>query len=162
MYAVWHDCQKNSRWERQRDTIGHETVTKRSSGKNQVLLYNYCSSIHIMKYWIHFKYVTIMWHIYRIERRKYYNHCAKSRHFPDKYMAMIIDGMDQQKTTLPHFVNHSKVRAYTIFDLEFEGIICDCLVVNFFTWLCKDSLLLISERAVYNLSNNNYKQSVNK
>ncbi|XP_071143900.1 uncharacterized protein [Mytilus edulis] len=42
------------------------------------------------------------------ERRKYYKHCAKSRKEPNKYMSIIIDGMDQQKTFIPNFMHMSK------------------------------------------------------
>ena len=36
------------------------------------------------------------------ERQKYYLHREKSRANPDKYMTIIIDGMDQSKTNVPH------------------------------------------------------------
>ncbi|CAG2204723.1 unnamed protein product [Mytilus edulis] len=39
-----------------------------------------------------------------LERRKYYKHAHKARQHPDKYMSMIIDGMDQSKTEIPHFL----------------------------------------------------------
>ncbi|XP_052097971.1 uncharacterized protein LOC127732831 [Mytilus californianus] len=37
------------------------------------------------------------------ERQKYYRHAEKSRRYPHKYLCMIIDGMDQNKTNIPHF-----------------------------------------------------------
>ena len=39
---------------------------------------------------------------YRTERKKYHSHREKSRSSPDKYMTIIIDGMDQAKTNLPN------------------------------------------------------------
>ena len=39
---------------------------------------------------------------YRTERRKYYHHREKSRSEPQKYLAIIIDGMDQNKTNIPN------------------------------------------------------------
>eukprot|EP00731_Ephydatia_muelleri_P036499 Em0266g2a len=44
----------------------------------------------------------------RVERQKYYSHCAKSRHDPKQYITLILDGMDQSKTYLPHFYHQSK------------------------------------------------------
>ena len=35
------------------------------------------------------------------ERRKYYSHREKSRANPEKYLTIIIDGMDQSKTNIP-------------------------------------------------------------
>lgn len=40
--------------------------------------------------------------VYRIERKKYHSHREKSRSSPDKYLTMIIDGMDLSKTNLPN------------------------------------------------------------
>ena len=37
----------------------------------------------------------------RLERKKYQNHREKSRAEPEKYMTIIIDGMDQAKTNIP-------------------------------------------------------------
>ena len=37
----------------------------------------------------------------RVERRKYQHHREKSQSDPDKYVTIIIDGMDQAKTNLP-------------------------------------------------------------
>ena len=35
------------------------------------------------------------------ERRKYYKHIFKAKKYPEKYMSLIIDGMDQKTTSLP-------------------------------------------------------------
>ena len=45
---------------------------------------------------------------FRTERQKYYKHITKARREPEKYMSVIIDGMDQQSTAVPHFVRESK------------------------------------------------------
>ena len=42
------------------------------------------------------------------ERRVYYDHREKAVKRPDKYMSMIIDGMDQAKLDMPHFARASK------------------------------------------------------
>lgn len=46
---------------------------------------------------------------FRGERKKYYKHQKKAEKRPDKYMSIIIDGMDQAKTHLPHWIQASKV-----------------------------------------------------
>jgi hypothetical protein len=38
------------------------------------------------------------------EKKKLYKHRKKCYYAPHKYMGMIIDGVDQKKTVLPHFV----------------------------------------------------------
>lgn len=43
------------------------------------------------------------------ERKKYYKHQKKAESNPDKYLSIIIDGMDQSKTHLPHWIQCSKV-----------------------------------------------------
>jgi len=43
------------------------------------------------------------------ERKKYYKHQTKAEQHPDKYLSLIIDGMDQSKTHLPHWIQKSKV-----------------------------------------------------
>ena len=44
-----------------------------------------------------------------MERQKYYKHAQKAKMTKQqKYMSMIIDGMDQSKTALPHFVRECK------------------------------------------------------
>ena len=42
------------------------------------------------------------------ERQKLYKHRKKCYDAPHKYMGLIIDGMDQKKTLLPHFVRVPK------------------------------------------------------
>lgn len=44
------------------------------------------------------------------ERKKYYKHQKKAEDRPDKYLSVIIDGMDQSKTHLPHWIQTTKVR----------------------------------------------------
>ncbi|CAC5414125.1 Fibrinogen-like protein A,Ryncolin-4,Fibrinogen C domain-containing protein 1-A,Ficolin-1-A,Ficolin-2,Ficolin-1,Fibrinogen C domain-containing protein 1-B,Fibrinogen C domain-containing protein 1 [Mytilus coruscus] len=46
-----------------------------------------------------------------LERRKYYKHAHKARQHPDKYMSIIIDGMDQSKTEIPNFLYLSSLTA---------------------------------------------------
>lgn len=48
---------------------------------------------------------------FSLERQKYYKHQAKAKSHPEKYMSLIIDGMDQSKTQIPHFVHASKFTA---------------------------------------------------
>ncbi|KAI8516631.1 hypothetical protein Bbelb_052120 [Branchiostoma belcheri] len=43
------------------------------------------------------------------ERTKYNKHIRKAREHPGKYMSIIIDGMDQKKTALPHITEKIKV-----------------------------------------------------
>ena len=38
----------------------------------------------------------------RLERKKYHSHREKSRTYPEKFLTLIIDGMDQSKTNLPN------------------------------------------------------------
>ena len=47
--------------------------------------------------------------IYRTEREKYEKHRRKSQKHPKQYISMIIDGMDQSKTNLPHVVSNQKI-----------------------------------------------------
>ena len=49
--------------------------------------------------------------IYRREREKYEKHRRKAQKNPEAYMSIIIDGMDQSKTDLPHIVSNPKVLA---------------------------------------------------
>lgn len=46
---------------------------------------------------------------FRAERRAYYGKCLKAEVSPKKYLSLIIDGMDQSKTNLPHPTCLSKV-----------------------------------------------------
>jgi len=45
----------------------------------------------------------------RAERRAYYANCLKAEQQPRRYMSLILDGMDQSKTNLPHANCLSKV-----------------------------------------------------
>ena len=47
--------------------------------------------------------------MFRGERAKYKKHQVKAQKTPEKYLSLIIDGMDQAKTGLPHFLTRSKV-----------------------------------------------------
>lgn len=38
----------------------------------------------------------------RVKRKKYHSHREKSRSSPDKYLTIIVDGMDQSKSNLPN------------------------------------------------------------
>lgn len=38
----------------------------------------------------------------RIKQKRYHSHREKSRASPDKYMTLIVDGMDQAKTNIPY------------------------------------------------------------
>lgn len=43
-------------------------------------------------------------------KEKYCKHQKKAEQHPDKYWSLIIDGMDQSKTHLSHWIQKSKVR----------------------------------------------------
>lgn len=45
---------------------------------------------------------------FSMERQKYYKHQTKAKIHSSKYLSIIIDGMDQSKTQIPHFVHASK------------------------------------------------------
>lgn len=47
----------------------------------------------------------------RTEREKYAKHRYKSRKHPEKYLSVIIDGMDQDKTDIPHIITNPKALA---------------------------------------------------
>ena len=47
----------------------------------------------------------------RREREKYAKHRHKSEKFSSKYMSVIIDGMDQSKTDIPHIISNPKAIA---------------------------------------------------
>lgn len=57
-----------------------------------------------------------MYAIFRQEREKYAKHRNKSQKYPSKYLSLIMDGMDQQKTDLPHIISNPKSMAgcYTL------------------------------------------------
>ncbi|XP_063964995.1 uncharacterized protein LOC129278782 [Lytechinus pictus] len=44
----------------------------------------------------------------KTERMKYYKHAQKARQHPEKYISIIIDGMDQQSTSIPKFYRTAK------------------------------------------------------
>ena len=48
---------------------------------------------------------------YRTEREKHAKHRHKSERVPAKYLSVIIDGMDQDKTDIPHIISKPKVMA---------------------------------------------------
>lgn len=52
----------------------------------------------------------------RSEREKYAKHRHKSETQPAKYLSLIIDGMDQDKTDIPHIISNPKALAgaYTL------------------------------------------------
>ena len=45
---------------------------------------------------------------FRTECKKYYHHREKSRRDPEKYITIISDGMDQNKTNVPQLSRTSK------------------------------------------------------
>jgi hypothetical protein len=49
--------------------------------------------------------------IIRSEREKYAKHRHKSQKYPEKYLSVIIDGMDQDKTDIPHIITNPKALA---------------------------------------------------
>ncbi len=50
----------------------------------------------------------LLYFFFSAERRKYYKHTEKAKRHPSRYLSIIIDGMDQSKTFVPHFVRVSK------------------------------------------------------
>ena len=47
----------------------------------------------------------------RKEREKYEKHRRKAQKHPETYFSLIIDGMDQSKTNLPHITTNPKILA---------------------------------------------------
>ena len=45
----------------------------------------------------------------RAERRVYYGNCLRAERDPKRYLSLILDGMDQSKTNIPHANCLSKV-----------------------------------------------------
>lgn len=43
------------------------------------------------------------------ERDHYYGNQLKAEQEPQRFLSIIIDGMDQAKTNIPHVINMSKV-----------------------------------------------------
>ena len=51
----------------------------------------------------------------RLERQAYYARRNLARTEPRKYLSLIIDGMDQAKTSLPHFIGkYPKISENTV------------------------------------------------
>ena len=63
--------------------------------------------------------------MYRKEREKYAKHRRKSEKYPSMYLSLIIDGMDQDKTNIPHIISNPKVLAggYTL-ETHITGVRC--------------------------------------
>ena len=59
--------------------------------------------------------VTVM-PLNRMEREKYAKHRNKAIKYPLRYASIIIDGMDQDKTDIPHIIKKPKCMAgaYTL------------------------------------------------
>ncbi|XP_078346095.1 uncharacterized protein LOC144631526 isoform X2 [Oculina patagonica] len=57
------------------------------------------------------------------ERRAYYANCLKAELNPDQYLSLIIDGMDQSKTNLPHANCLSKDETYHFLRTHVTGAI---------------------------------------
>lgn len=49
-----------------------------------------------------------VFYIFRAERDKYVHHRYKAKRHPDRYLSLIIDTMDQNKTDIPHFAQCTK------------------------------------------------------
>ena len=121
VHTVWPLCQKDTCREEQTEKGGTENISNRTLEKSQVKhWYSQWSNVYssAWTYWqgcyssTECQLVLYSWH--RVEREKYYSHCVKSRHNPDGYITIIVDGMDQQKTCIPHFISQSKVTSYKI------------------------------------------------
>ena len=61
---------------------------------------------HLREAWVEKKALHRQW--IKVEKRKYYTHRRKARTNPEKYLSIIMDGMDQAKTTLPSVARESK------------------------------------------------------
>ena len=48
---------------------------------------------------------------FRRECERYYKHRRKAQKYPDFYISIIVDGMDQSKTDLPHIISNPKILA---------------------------------------------------
>ncbi|XP_066929842.1 uncharacterized protein [Clytia hemisphaerica] len=57
------------------------------------------------------------------ERAKYKVHQTKARNNPDRYASIIIDGMDQNKTSLPHFFTLSKEYSSEFVKTHITGVL---------------------------------------
>ena len=59
----------------------------------------------------------------RREREKYAKHRNKAQKYPSKYLSVIIDGMDQEKTSLPHIIsNPSSMAGSYMLETHVTGI----------------------------------------
>ena len=56
-----------------------------------------------------YNYLSLFPFFYSAERDHYYGNRLKAEQHPEKYLSIIIDGMDQAKTNLPHVTSKSKV-----------------------------------------------------
>ena len=57
------------------------------------------------------KHVTPAYISFRTEREKYAKHRNKAQKYPSQYVSIIVDGMDQEKTDLPHIISNPKSMA---------------------------------------------------
>lgn len=65
-------------------------------------------------------------HNFRQERSKYQHHREKSRSQPHKYLTIIIDGMDQNKTNLPNLFPTPKA-VQAVYRLQTH---CTCVLAH--------------------------------
>jgi len=56
------------------------------------------------------------------ERKKYYKHKHKAKENPSKYCSLILDGMDQHKTCIPHVLIDSKNVPSHFFKTHITGV----------------------------------------
>lgn len=69
----------------------------------------------------------------RLQRQKYYSHKLKAMMHPEKYLSIIIDGMDQNKTDCPVLSRHTKDEAplgQRIIGVRVHGICNYCYIVG--------------------------------
>ena len=60
---------------------------------------------------------------FSLERRKYYKHITKARRDPNKYLSLIIDGMDQSKTDSTHCVRSNLTSSLWKLPTHLVGVI---------------------------------------
>lgn len=72
------------------------------------------------------------------ERQKLAKHRKKCLEKKDKYLGLVIDGMDQKKTMLPHFMRPPKnlkeenfIQLHVVGALVFNGVMSSRIFVNF-------------------------------
>lgn len=105
VFKVWRvppdkwSCQRNEKYGKADDINRKKAIP---SWPTSVSIY-YIKRMHGKIYIVFFYFYR------RAERKKYYKHIKKSLKRPDKYLSIIIDGMDQAKTAIPHWVQSSKV-----------------------------------------------------